>query len=130
MVLRHQYNHILSQSQNMEEASIKHILQGLYTGFINTNLDIGWRCSSWEEKIDDIVKEHAFVLLKHYLACVRMDSNTNDMKLYDNDGQAYGDSVIEFLIEPFSVLNKTTDCIISMPSTRMCGSNKTRCKSK
>ena len=119
MVLRHQYTAIQSQLQNMElafqlavkEASIKHVLQVLYTGFINTNLDIGWRCSFCEEKIDETVKADAFVLLKHYLACVRMNSNTNDIKLYNNDGQAYDDSVMEFLIELFSVLNKTTDCV-------------------
>ena len=92
-----------------KQASIKHILSEFYTGFINTNLDIGWRCDSCDETIDDTVETDAFVLSKHYFDCARM--NSNDIKLYNNDGQAYGDSVIEFLIESFSLLNKTTDYV-------------------
>ena len=70
-------------------------MQEFYTCFINTNLGTGWRCCSCDGTIDDTVETDAFVSSKH---C-------------HNDWQAYGDSVMEFLIELFSVLNKTTDCI-------------------
>ena len=40
-----------------------------------------------------------------------MNSNVNDMKLYDDNGQGNDESVIQFIIESFSVLNGETDCV-------------------
>ena len=108
---------MLSQLQNMQlasqlavkQASTKHILSEIYKGFINTNLDIGCRCEYCDETIDDTVETDVLVLSKHYFDCARMNSNA--MQLYNNYGQAYGDSVIDIFIESFSVLNKTTDCV-------------------
>ena len=91
----HQYTYILSQLQNIQfacqlavkEASTKLILQEFYTCFINTNLDICWRCDCYDETVGDTVETDAFVLSKHYCDCARINLSTNDMKLYNNDGK-------------------------------------------
>lgn len=43
------------------------------------------------------------------------------MKLYNNDGPEYGDYVIEFFMESFSVLKKTTDCTSYPCQAQACG---------
>ena len=65
-------------------------------------MDIAWGCGCCDEASDETIETDI---------CARRNSNTNNMKLYDDDRQPDGDSVIQFVVKSFFVLNENGDYV-------------------
>ena len=105
----------------IREASNKRILEEFYAGFINTSLDIFVRDDCCDEAIGE--GADVSVVSRHYFSCMCSDEFKRKLHENDDNGQAYGDSVIHSIIESFCVLNGETDCVPCLCQTHAYAAN-------